>query len=810
MCQRILLILLFLTVNAFSQQNLQPGNRPLNDGEISGRVLDAAQEVPIEYVNVILFRASDSTQATGTITNPQGIFRLENVKPGDYYLKLLFIGYDVKIINEIKITKNIPSTRLGRILLKQSAISMEGVEVSAEREPISYQIDKKVINVARHYTATTGTAVDVLENVPSVTVDIEGNVSLRGSSSFMVLIDGRPSILDPNDALKQIPASSIENIEIITNPSAKYDPDGTSGILNILLKKNSLNGSNGIMNLRSGLEDKYGADILLNYRRGDLNASIGADWDNRIHPGTGHVENVTTHEGINSYIFSDGAHNHNHQSYGIRGMLDYHFSSRDVLGFALSFGGRAGGRSGNQNYDQWAEPDLIHYYYLSKSESDRSGNHYEVNSNYQHQFAKKGHELSAQFTLSHRESEEFSVNERFEFQTIQISGRRSTEDGPSTRGVIKIDYILPLNRQNKFEAGGQAHLSRSRDITGLSDFNPATGIYDLLPQFGHTIDYNQDIHSVYSIYSGEIGKLGYQGGLRGEYTFRVIELAGENEKFQIDRRDFYPTFHSSYKISEKQQAMASYTRRIERPHGWDLEPFETWMDAYNVRKGNPALQPEYIDSYELGYQTFLGANMFSAEAYYRVTRNKKENVRSVYADNITLHTSENVGQNYAFGTELMLNFDPFKWWNLNTMGNLYQYKIEGALLGESFSRESFSWSMRINNAFKLTGSTRLQINNIYNSESVSSQGRRKGFVATNVALRQEFFERSFVATLQVNDIFKTSKYESITEGTNFYSYAYFKREAPVVMLNLSYNINNYKPERKREGRDENGEDFEEF
>jgi len=810
MYHRMLLILLLLTVNAFSQRNPQMNARPLNDGEISGRVLDANQDLPLEYVNVILFQTSDSTQVTGTITNPQGMFRLENVKPGDYYLKLLFIGYEVKFIDQIKLDKNQPALRLGRISLKQSAINMQGVEVSAEREPISYQIDKKVINVARHYTATTGSAVDVLENVPSVTVDLEGNVSLRGSSSFMVLIDGRPTILEANDALKQIPASSIDNIEIITNPSAKYDPDGTSGIINILLKKNSLNGGNGIINMRSGLEDKYGADLLLNYRQGNLNAAIGADWDSRMHPGTGHSENITTHEGLDSYIFSDGAHNHDHRSYGLRGSLDYHFTQRDVLGFGLSFGGRGGGRSGNQNYDQWAEPDLVHAYYLSKSESDRSGNHYEINTNYQHQFAKKGHELSAQFNLSRRESQEFALNERYEFQTIQISGRHTTEDGPSTRGALKIDYVLPLNAKNRFEAGGQSQLSRSRDITSLSDFNPATGIYDLLPQFGHTIDYNQDIHSVYSIYAGETGNLGYQAGLRGEYTYRKIELAGENEHFTIDRRDFYPTFHSSYKITEKQQAMASYTRRIERPRGWDLEPFETWMDAYNVRRGNPGLQPEYIDSYELGYQTFLGQNMFSVEAYYRMTHNKTEHVRSVYADNITLHTSENVGQDFAFGTELMLNLDPVKWWNINTMGNLYQYKIEGALLGELFSRESFSWSLRLNNAFKLTGSTRLQINNIYNSESVSSQGRRSGFVATNLALRQEFFEKSFVATLQVNDIFKTSKYESTTEGADFFSYAYFKREAPVVMLNLSYNINNYKPERKREGREENGEDFEEF
>lgn len=812
MSRRILFILFLfsLTINAFSQRNLRQANRPLDAGEISGRVLDFNYQEPIEYVNIILFNAGDSTQVTGTITNPEGIFRLTNVKPGHYYLKLLFIGYDVKVIDDIKITKRMPSTRIGKILLQQSAIAMQDVEVSAEREPISYQIDKKVINVARHYTATTGTAVDVLENVPSVSVDIEGNVSLRGSGSFMVLIDGRPSVLEPNDALQQIPASSIENIEIITNPSAKYDPDGTAGILNIILKKNSLNGNNGIVNLKTGLEEKYGADFLLNFRNEKIHTSIGANYDNRFYPGTGRSRNETTQDGLNSYIHSDGSYTRGRKGYGIRGTLDYHISPRDVLGFVLSFGGRASERDANQDYDEWADPDGIHYYYLSRSASERSGIRYRANMNFQHKFAKKGHELTSEFTFSRRESEEEATNERYASFGELTSGRKSTEDGPGTWGRFKIDYVLPLNDKNKFEAGGQARLGRSNEDTGLSDFNPASGIYEYLPQYGHSIDYARDIHSLYSIYSGKRDKLGYQFGLRGEYTYRTVELTGEDQVFTIDRWDYFPTFHTSYKITDKQQTMASYTRRIDRPRSWYLEPFETWMDAYNVRTGNPALKPEYIDSYEMGYQTFLGPNMFSVEAYYRVTQNKIERVRSVYADNITLHSTENVGKDYAFGTEFMLNLDLFKWWTLNTMANLYQYKVEGILLGQDFSQESFSWSTRFNNSFKITPTIRVQLNNIYNSERVSSQGSRAGYFATNLALRKEFFQRSFVVTLQINDIFKTAKYESISEGADFYNYRYFKREAPIVMLNLSYNINNYKPERRRQGRDDNGGGEEEF
>ena len=313
------------------------------------------------------------------------------------------------------------------------------------------------------------------------------------------------------------------------------------------------------------------------------------------------------------------------------------------------------------------------------------------------------------------------------------------------------------------------------------------------------------------MYAGEMGNFGYQGGLRGEYTYRTVAMTGVDDKFKIDRWDYFPTVHTSYKLTGGQQAMSSYTRRIERPRGYYLEPFETWMDAYNVRKGNPSLKPEYIDSYELGYQTFWGSNLISAEGYYRITHNKVERVRSVYADNVTLHTTENVGSDYALGTELMLNMGPKKWWDMNLMSNLYNYRVEGDLFGRSFSEESFTWSMRFNNSFKLSASTRFQINSSYNSPRVSAQGRREDFFMVNMALKKELLQKSLTATLQVRDVFDTAKYEFTSSGPDFYTYREYTRNSPVVMLNLSLNINNHKVERKnQDGGDDSGGEGEEF
>jgi outer membrane receptor protein involved in Fe transport len=256
--------------------------------------------------------------------------------------------------------------------------------------------------------------------------------------------------------------------------------------------------------------------------------------------------------------------------------------------------------------------------------------------------------------------------------------------------------------------------------------------------------------------------------------------------------------------------MASYTRRIQRPRGWELEPFLTWMDANNVRIGNPALLPELIDSYETGIQTYLGEVSISTELYHRFTVNRIDRIKSIYQDDITLNSVENIGKDYATGSELMFIFDPTDFWSLNTMANIYNYRIDGVINQKSFSRESFNWNARINNMFKISSSTQLQLNLNYNSPSVSSQGTSEGYISTDVSMKQDLFERMLSITLQVRDLFGTAKYENRSSGTDFYQYNYFQRESPMVILNLRFNFNNYKTKRDN-GSMENpngvGEDF---
>jgi outer membrane receptor protein involved in Fe transport len=795
---------MFVSLLAMMQNGFAQENRQTASGVIAGKILDAALEKPLEFANVILFNTQDSLMVTGTASGARGNFQIDKIPHGNYYLDIQFIGYKKKRVGHLEISPAKPVIDLGKILLQQTTVNLERVEVQGEAMAMTYQLDKKVINVSQQQTAISGTAIDVLENVPSVNVDIEGNVSLRGSSNFTVLVDGRPSVLEPSEALQQIPAGAIENIEIITNPSAKHEAAGGTGIINIVLKKERREGRSGIANFNLGIGDKYGSDFLYDHKDGSYQASFGVDYHRRLFTGNDREENRTSRAGLTSLIQSTGESRRQDISLGLRSEIKIDLSRRDLLSFSGRYGKRDSERGATLNYAARTEPVTESESYLSASNRDRKRNFFTLTSSYQHRFAPKGHELSAEIFFSKRNGDEATTYNLLTDGAAIFSGQRTTEAGPSDELRLKLDYSLALGEKGKFEAGYQSEMEDSEDHTGLYEYELARNDYMLLPQFSNVTRYDENVHALYAIFAGEWRRLGVQAGLRGELTNRAIIAQGAAQQFTIDQWDYFPTLHLSRQFAVGHQAMASYTRRIERPGGGELEPFLTWTDAYNVSIGNPALKAEYIDSYELGYQANFGKSLWSIETYYRKAHNKIEDVRSVYADNVTLHSAANIGADYALGSELVLSYDVSKNWNAGLTGNLYQYRIEGALFGEAFSRESFNWNARLSNTIKLGETIQLQLDGHYNSPSVSTQGRREGFFTANAAMKYEFIEKLLSATLQARDVFSSAKNERISQGADFYNYNYSTREAPVVMLNLKYNFNNYKPERSsnREAGDE--------
>ena len=796
MNRRLLFTLIFiLTVHQLIFAQLR---RPRSNfsGTIVGYVYDEVSKQPIEYANIILYTMRDSSRITGTITDKNGFFRLQNVPVGRYFIEVDFIGYAKIQIPHIRVFPRHPEVKLKEIFLSPVAIIGEGVEVEGERVPITYQLDKKVINVSKQTTTLSGTAVDVLENVPSINVDIEGNVSLRGSGSFTLLIDGRPTLLEPEEILQQIPASSIETIEIITNPSAKYDPDGVSGIINIILKKNKLRGFSGFLYLNMGNNDRYGGNFLLSYRNKKIILNLAMDYNQRHFPGNNRIDQYTVQDSLTLYSQSEGDASRLMKPYGLRGSVEINLGYRNIL----SLGGRLGSRSMERGYlltyRQWssAQPEKT----LSYSDDNwkRSGDYYSLNLNYQHTWRRKGHQLLAQLIYSRRTGDEKSTNELRKPDKEILEGKISTEEGPASGWRFKTEYSQPLGQNSRLEAGYQNRWRNSTDNKKVFDYDPLQNRYLYQPLFSNFSRYQRNIHSLYFQFSSQLVRLEYQFGLRGEYTYRKIRVRG-NKSFLLDRMDYFPTAHISYRALAHYQVMGSYTRRINRPRGWWLEPFLTWGDAYNVYRGNPALHPEYVDSYELNHRFLINKNVISLEAFYRITNNKVERIRSAYLNNVILHTYENVGKARATGLEFLWNTDLFNWWNINYMGSLYRYRVTGFLNRQDFSHQSNNWSARLNNTFRMFRNNRIQINLRYQSPTVTSQGRSEAFFSTDLAFQQQFFNKQLSLTLQIRDIFQTMRHEYESRGTDFYYYRRFEIDSPFLSFNIRWIFNNYKLEQKR-------------
>jgi outer membrane receptor protein involved in Fe transport len=815
---RILIILSFLIHSqAFTQQ---PGGRQdfsglPAEGILTGHVVDKADGLPMEYVNIVVFSMRDSSMVNGIITSSDGRFRLENIPYGRHYGIANFIGYDKMVIPDIRITPKQKEVDLGTVFLSPASAELEGVEVTAERVHVEYKIDKKVINVGQDLMAAGNTAIEVLENTPSIQVDIEGNVTLRGSSNFTVLIDGRPSVLTGSDALQQIPASTIDQIEIITNPSARYDPDGVGGIINVVLKKQRRSGINGVVNLSVGSKNKYRGDILLNYRTGKWNVYGGFDYNHFEFSmrGRNEYESYMTDTVFNRH--TDFRGNMNRKGYGIKGGADFFLNDKNTFTLSGRYGGFEFNRTMRSSRQLFYEPASTHQYSRSVSTMNRGSDFYELNLGHTLKFDNKGHQLDFLAFFSNRDGDNTQDQENYltdpgwNIMDDSPDILRITEDSDDLGIRLKLDYTRPFGQEGKVEAGYQSRFDKQHETYDYYDWNHDQGLWIENPAFVSESDFIRNIHSLYGIFANTSGSFGYQAGLRGEYTDRRIENLLSPEVYIIDRFDLFPTLHLSRKFEREHQVMASYGRRINRPRGRELDPFIHYFDPYHVRQGNPSLEPEYIDSYELSYQKRLRTGFVSFETYYRINKNKITRIQRQWEDGIVLQTFQNLNRDFSLGAELMVNLSVTKWLDLNGSVNLYDYRLEGNVEEVNVSAGSTNLDGRFNGTIKLPADFRGQLTFIYRGPTVTAQGESKDFFMTNIAIRKDFFNRRMNAILSVRDLFSTGKRESITEGIGFYSYDYFKRESPVVNLSLSYIINNYKRQRDGSMRsdDANGGDL---
>lgn len=800
-----LIVIILFGIDAAPQRPGSGGGGGMSDmpaeGVIKGQIIDSYSDKPMEYANVVIFSHRDSSIVAGGVTLTDGTFNLTKIPYGRFYMVANFIGFNRLTLEDIRITPNNKIINLGQMKLDPAAESLEAIEVIAEREHIEFQIDKRVVNVSQDIMAQGGTAVTALENTPSVQVDIEGNVSLRGSSSFTVLIDGRPTVLQGSDALQQIPASNIEQIEIITNPSARFDPDGVAGIINVILKQQKLEGVNGIVNLSVGTKDKFSTDFLLNYRTGKFNIFGGANFRDHNSGGTRETNQETFRNDTTRFLISTGDRAMNRGGYSIRAGADYYLSDQTTLSLSGELGESQFERSLTANQSDFTSPASYFDYLKTSSISNRNRDYYRMTLNAQHKFDDLGQQIEALVYLSLQNGSSF--NDQDEYNTDvdwniidpEPYRIRTTEPGDGSEIRFKVDYVKPLSETSKFEVGYQGRMEKDNDDYVFTDWDSFSNEWTENPLYSNSMEFEDNIHSLYGMYSNTYKKFGYQIGLRSEYNYRKITNIKSDQPAIVDRFDYFPSLHMSHTFDNKDQLQASYTRRIDRPRGWSLDPFIMYIDAFSRRQGNPYLEPELTDSYELAYQKRIWGSLFALEGYYRITTDKITRIQSLQDDGTFLFTFDNINKDYSLGTELMINTTPVKWLELSLTGNLYQYRLEGTVTETDVDRESLNWNGRLNAIFRLPYDFRFQLNGRYNGPSVSAQGETKGFLMTSVALRKEFLNRQLTASVSVQDVFNTAKWEDISSGPGFTSTNLMTHEPQVVMLSLSYRINNYKRQR---------------
>ncbi|MEZ5103761.1 MAG: TonB-dependent receptor [Draconibacterium sp.] len=805
MRKTIFLFFTLLFFYSFAESAIKDANVDADDnkpGIIKGVIIDVQTEHPMEYANIAVYNSIDSSLVTGGITNEKGQFEITGMAYGNYYLEAKFIGFNKSKVDKISLNKENPTSNVGKILLRPSTLEISGVDIVADRAAVEYKLDKKVVNVSQVLNAAGGTAVDVLENTPSVQVDIEGNVSLRGSENFTVLIDGRPSVLSGSDALRQIPASALENIEIITNPSAKYEPDGQAGIINLVTKKNSMNGLSGIVNASVGTKDKYRGDFALSYRTEKFNFTGGADWRDETHYGGMSSTRQSFFGDTIKYLNFDGDRNFKRGGQNFKAGIDYYISNKTTLSLSGEAGKWKNNRGGAGKNHEYEIPGSYEIFSVDDENSKSENDFYSGTMNFQHKFNAEGHKIEANAFYSSRnggdseEENELIADENYIPTDVYLARTQSSEAEDRKEFRLKVDYTLPINENSKLEAGLQSRIEKDVEDISFLEFDPDLNDWIDNDFFTSTTDFRRNIHALYSTYSNKIGLLEFMAGLRGELTNRETVLADKDSTVSLNRIDLFPTLHTSFDINENYELMASYSRRIDRPNGRDLDPTPSYYNRYTVRIGNPELKPEYTDSYELGVMRKFGRSYISLEAFHRVTNNKIERVETLGEDGIFYLSAQNMNKDYSTGMELMGNVEFTKWLTVNASINSFYYRLTGELDGESIDRSSNNWSGRINTTLKIASDSRMQIQGFYRGPSVSAQGESKSFFYSNIAFKQDLLKKKLTATLSLQDPFRMAKFERESYGENFYSKFKFEREPRVVMLTLSYKINNFKSDNR--------------
>ncbi|SFE37647.1 outer membrane beta-barrel family protein [Spirosoma endophyticum] len=796
-----LLLLSFFTLSTLAQ------GQPERQFSIRGTLVDD-QNKPVPFGTVALYQNAKSTPVTGAISDEAGKFEIRS-KAGQFSIKISAISYQDRSLPSVAIVDK--DLDLGNLTIKSSTKRLEEVVVKGERSQMELALDKKIFNVGKDLANAGGTASDILSNVPSVAVDAEGNVSLRGSNSVRILIDGKPSGLvsfKGGSGLQQLQGSSIERVEVITNPSARYEAEGMGGIINIVLKKEHKEGINGSFDLITGYPANFGLAANVNYRRKNLNFFVNYTASYRNTPGRSSLYQELYRNDTTFVTQQNSTSNLKGQNNNARAGLDYFFNAKNVLTAAYTYRLSKGKRFADINYRDYQSNlnNLRSITSRTQDETETEPNS-EYTLTYKRTFAREGHELTADIRyLDNWESSD----QYFAQQTFQPDGRtqmipsvlqRSINDETEKQFLVQVDYIRPFSKNGKVEAGLR---SSSRDMT--NDYSvtqqAGDGAWSPLPGLTNYFIYEERINAAYGIIGNKARKFSYQAGLRGEITDVTTTLRQTNDVNPRHYANLFPSVHFTYDLPRQHALQLSFSRRIRRPQYNDLSPFSTFSDNRNFWSGNPNLNPEFTNAFELGHIKYFGKGSISSSVYYRHTNDKILSIRRVNDQGYSTTRPENLQSENSYGAEFAGSYAPYKWWKLDGSFNFFRAVTNGSNLDVNYQSDTYSWFTRLISRFTIWQSTDIQLRGNYEAPQQTPQGRRKALATLDLSVSKDVLNNNGTLTLNVLDVFNSRRFRSITEGPNFYAENSSQFRLRQINLTFSYRLRQAKKKPKEGGEGE--------
>lgn len=808
-------------------------------GTVMGTVVDA-NNVPLQYASVNVKRVSDSTTAQYGLTDEVGKFLLEGIPFGQYFVEIQYVGYHKSTSPAFEISKQNAVYRIPKYKMTDKLTELNAVVIRAQKDALQTNLDKTVYNVESNINASGASAVEVLEEIPSVQVDIEGNVSLRGSENVTILVDGRPT----NLTLDQIPADMIESVEVITNPSARLEPDGMAGILNVILKKKKESGFNAMVQGGGAMSfvhldrhipfiSGYNAGASFNYRYNKINIFFNYGYRGHSRRNGGTLWRDSWHDADSSHLEQANIGEHRGGFHNANLSFDYFINKYNTITFGVS--GNLGNMRNESDLNSLTYnfmDDLYDttYHYNRLGQSRRSFKGIEASINYKKTFLTPGRELTADLFFTQRSGSAIDSFLQHSFLDVPDYFQKTNTVDQNRNATAQIDFVTPVGNGGRIETGYKFSYREVGQDYSLFDGVSSTTATEVLDQ-RNDFTYYEFLNAAYFIYSNTFWKkLSVQAGLRGEIANTISDLRSADTAYHFNYYSLFPTLHIKYDITPNHTLQLSYSRRVSRPRIHQLNPFVNYSDRENLSQGNPYLKPEIANSTELGYMFTKNATSLTLTAFYRLRTNMITRYTEILQDPeterfYTMTSYQNLNKGHNFGIEAFFSQRVKKVWKVNLTGSFYRNIIESNdLLDENLSRD-WVWSAGVNQTFTVGKDFDIQLNFNYRSRTLTAgsmgwgtggvgQGRRSPTYRTSLGIKKGFLDNSLTVSLNIRNLLywipavrrtEIESWSGLDEPSGYYSYSIRENNGFHISVNLTYKFNNYNNRKQRANEDDFGE-----